>query len=54
MLRARPVVRRAARDVYDSYLKANRVEQGIDSYEAVVRLVLGTMFDEAWVPTLPR
>jgi hypothetical protein len=54
MRRSKPVVRRAAREVYDSYLKANRVEEGIDSYEAVVRLVLGTTFDEGWAPTLVR
>ena len=35
LLRSAPVVRRAARDVYDSYLKANRVELGIASYDAV-------------------
>jgi Protein of unknown function (DUF3810) len=48
--RSAPVVRRAARDVYDSYLKANRVERGIASYDAVVRLVLGVRFDDGWVP----
>ena len=42
LLRSAPVVRRAAREVYDSYLKANRVEKGIESYDAVVRLMLGT------------
>jgi hypothetical protein len=41
LLRSAPIVRRAASDAYDSYLKANRVERGIDSYDAVVRLVLG-------------
>jgi hypothetical protein len=43
-------VRRAARDVYDSYLKANRVELGIASYDAVVRLALGVRFDPEWKP----
>jgi hypothetical protein len=52
LLRSAPVVRRAARDVYDTYLKANRVERGIDSYDAVVRLVLGAKFDEGWRPRL--
>jgi hypothetical protein len=42
LLRSAPIVRRAASDAYDSYLKANRVERGIASYDAVVRLVLGT------------
>jgi hypothetical protein len=54
LLRSRPVVRHAARDVYDSYLKANRVERGIASYDAVVRLVLGAQFDEGWRPRLRR
>jgi uncharacterized protein DUF3810 len=47
-----PVVRDAARDVYDRYLKANRVAEGIDSYEAVLRLMLGTRFDEGTQPRL--
>ncbi len=42
LLRSAPMVRRAASEAYDSYLKANRVERGIASYDAVVRLVLGT------------
>ena len=50
LLRSAPVVRRAARDVYDSYLKANRVELGIASYDAVVRLALGVRFDPKWKP----
>ena len=45
-------MRRAARDAYDSYLKANRVERGIESYDAVVRLVLGSVFDESWTPRM--
>jgi hypothetical protein len=36
--------------VYDSYLKANRVESGTASYTEVVRLVLGVRFTEAWTP----
>jgi hypothetical protein len=54
LMRSRPVVRHAARDVYDSYLKVNRVERGIASYDAVVRLVLGAQFDEGWRPRLRR
>ena len=50
--RSAPVVREAARNVYDSYLKANRVPQGIASYDLVVRLVLGTTFDNGWAPRL--
>jgi hypothetical protein len=36
-----PVVRTAARDVYDGYLRANRVETGIASYSAVTELIVG-------------
>jgi len=38
----RPQVSAAGWQVYDKYLKANRVEAGTASYEQVVRLVLGT------------
>ena len=40
-----PIVRRNANRVYDKYLKANRVERGIASYDAVVELILGS---QAW------
>jgi len=50
--RATPLVRDASRDVYDSYLKANRVEEGIASYDAVVGLMLGTEFVRDGVPRL--
>ena len=36
--------------VYDSYLKANRVESGAASYAEVVRLVLGVKFGDDWTP----
>lgn len=36
--------------VYDSYLKANRVEAGAASYAEVVRLVLGVQFGADWTP----
>jgi hypothetical protein len=45
LARSSPAVRNAARGVYDEYLRANRVAEGIASYEAVVRLMLGTRFD---------
>jgi hypothetical protein len=48
--RSSPAVREAAHDVYDSYLKANRVREGIASYDAVVRLMLGTRFGPGWTP----
>jgi hypothetical protein len=47
-----PVVRRAARGIYDEYLRANRVSEGIASYDAVVRLMIGTRFDQHWKPRL--
>jgi Protein of unknown function (DUF3810) len=36
--------------VYDRYLKANRVEAGVESYGHVVQLVLGARFGPGWVP----
>jgi hypothetical protein len=45
-------LRFAAREGYDKYLKANRVERGIESYDAVVQLILGTDFDERGNPRL--
>jgi hypothetical protein len=48
--RSSPRVRAAARDVYDGYLRANRVAEGIGSYDAVLRLMLGTRFDPEWTP----
>lgn len=45
-----PVLRTAARESYDKYLKANRVEKGVESYDAVVQLILGTVLDEAGYP----
>ena len=48
--RSSPIVRRAARGIYDEYLRANRVAEGIASYDAVVRLMIGTRFDDHWKP----
>jgi hypothetical protein len=45
-----PALRRAANGVYDEYLRANRVTEGIASYDAVVRLMIGTRFDDPWKP----
>jgi len=39
--RSSPAVREAARGAYDTYLRANRVEEGIESYSQIVRLMLG-------------
>jgi hypothetical protein len=53
--RSSPAVRTIARDVYDSYLRANRVAEGIGSYDAVLRLMLGSRFEKDWTPRLvPR
>jgi hypothetical protein len=51
--RSSPLVRRTARGVYDEYLKVNRVSEGIASYDAVVRLMIGVRYKEKWTP-LPR
>jgi hypothetical protein len=48
--RSTPLVRRTAQSVYDEYLKANRVGEGIASYDAVVRLMIGTRYNERWTP----
>jgi hypothetical protein len=50
--RTSPVLRAAARETYDRYLKANRVERGIESYAAVLQLILGTELDAAGNPRL--
>lgn len=41
-------------EVYDQFLKANRVEEGIASYGLLVRLMLGTRFEPDWVPAQRR
>lgn len=43
--RSAPAVRDAARGIYDSYLRANRVSEGIASYGEVLQLMLGTELD---------
>jgi hypothetical protein len=50
--KASPVVRTAARDVYDTYLRANRVTEGVASYTAVVRLMLGAGLEDGHGPKL--
>jgi hypothetical protein len=46
----RPWLRVAGWRVYDQYLKANRVEEGIRSYGAVVTLILRARFEAGWIP----
>ena len=45
-----PWLRTAGWRVYDEYLKANRVEEGVRSYGAVITLILRARFDDGWVP----
>jgi hypothetical protein len=45
-----PWLRVAGWRVYDQYLKANRVEEGVRSYGAVVTLILQARFDPGWIP----
>ncbi len=45
-----PWLRDAGWRAYDTYLKANRVEQGVRSYGAVVTLILRARFDPGWRP----
>ncbi len=47
-----PRVRVMAWALYDRFLKANRVSEGIASYEGVVSLVVGTRFTHGWTPAL--
>ena len=47
-----PRLAAAGRRVYDRYLKANRVEEGVQSYGQVVKLVLGVRFRPGWVPQI--
>jgi hypothetical protein len=49
-----PTVALAGWRVYDSYLKANRIEEGTASYGGVVRLMTGTDFDPSWLPRLRK
>lgn len=50
----RPMVRDAAWSGYERFLEANRVREGLRSYDGVVGLVAGTAFDEGWAPRLRR
>ncbi len=45
-----PMLQMAGWAVYDQYLKANRVEEGIRSYGAVVTLILRARFENGWTP----
>lgn len=45
-----PFLQRASWRVYDKYLRANRVEEGIRSYGKVITLILRARFEDGWVP----
>jgi hypothetical protein len=45
-----PCLQRPAWWVYDRYLRANRVEQGVRSYGLALQLIAGTTFEAPWVP----
>ena len=49
---ADPAVSGFARNVYDSYLRTQGVDEGIASYGAVLRLMVGTTFQNGWVPQM--
>jgi Protein of unknown function (DUF3810) len=48
--RRNATVSRVQWKVYDQFLKASGVEAGIASYGMLVRLVLGTRFEQGWIP----
>jgi hypothetical protein len=50
--RSKPVVRITARNVYDRYLRANRVDEGVAAYSAVVRLIVGAGLESGETPRL--
>jgi hypothetical protein len=45
-----PALQKASWQVYDKYLKANRVEAGVRSYGEVVTLLLRARFGPDWTP----
>jgi hypothetical protein len=45
-----PWLRTAGWAVYDQYLKANRVEEGVRSYGVMVTLILRARFEDGWTP----
>lgn len=49
-----PLASRAGYAVYDKFLKANRVQAGIRSYNEVIQLLLGTQFRDDGSPVLRR
>jgi hypothetical protein len=48
--RRKPAVANLQARIYNSFLKANRVQAGIGSYGLVTRLMVGTRFEGNWTP----
>jgi hypothetical protein len=48
--RSTPAVREGTREVYDRFLKANRLSSGVKSYDEVVALIVGTRFTAGYHP----
>lgn len=49
-----PLLERVGWRMYDRYLKANRVEEGVRSYGVVVTLILRARFEDGWIPVRRR
>ena len=45
-----PLLRDAGWRVYDQYLKANRVEEGVRNYGLVLTLLARARFEDGWIP----
>jgi hypothetical protein len=45
-----PLVREAGWRIYDGYLRANRVDDGVRRYGAVLALILRARFEDGWRP----
>ncbi len=52
LLRGAPTLERASWQVYDRFLKANRVPEGVRSYDGIVTLIAGTATDATGRPLL--
>jgi Protein of unknown function (DUF3810) len=54
LARGRPAVQRASWRAYDTFLKVNRVDEGIRSYDEIVALVIGIAVDADGKPLRAR
>ncbi len=50
--RIQPVIQAVSWRVYDRYLKANRVGEGIASYDRALVLLLGAKYTNGWMPVV--